>query len=271
MTKLRGVACARIAAVSTISTMKVERPRARLSDAPTRLNRRSTRPSVALVGGDVAAGLGEHRDQRVLAQEGRLAAHVRAGDQPQPRSSRDRPQSLATKRSPVCATRRLDHRMAPALDLEAGVIDERRPRPAALGGALGERRRRRRAGRAHRRSRRSPRGAASAAAVSSSRCAASAASAWAPACVTCIATSCSSGALKRTTPASVWRWVKPLSARHQRVGGPRRHLDMIAEHAVVADLERGDAGLRRDIRASSAAIARRPPAPASRRSSSAAS
>jgi hypothetical protein len=51
ITKLRSVACARIAAVSTISTMKVDRPRARLSDAPTRLNSRSTMPSRALVAG----------------------------------------------------------------------------------------------------------------------------------------------------------------------------------------------------------------------------
>jgi hypothetical protein len=36
ITKLRGPACCRIAAVSTISTMNVERPRARLSLAPTR-------------------------------------------------------------------------------------------------------------------------------------------------------------------------------------------------------------------------------------------
>ncbi|MNI27310.1 hypothetical protein D3C73_810420 [compost metagenome] len=34
-----------MAAVSTISIMKVERPRARSSPAPTRLNRRSTTPS----------------------------------------------------------------------------------------------------------------------------------------------------------------------------------------------------------------------------------
>jgi hypothetical protein len=33
--------------------------------------------------GDEAAGLGEHNDQRRLAQEGRFAAHVRPGDQPQ--------------------------------------------------------------------------------------------------------------------------------------------------------------------------------------------
>src|SRR3546814_18568132 len=30
--------------------------------------------------------------------------------------------------------------------------------------------------------------------------------------------------------------------RHQRVGMFRGYLDMIAEHAIVADLERGDAG-----------------------------
>src|SRR3954471_11937897 len=98
MTKLRSVAWLRIAAVSTISTMKVERPRARLSEAPTRLNNRSTRPRGACAAGTNEparagarrrrghdrAGRGEHRDQRILAEEGRLAAHVRAGDEPQP-------------------------------------------------------------------------------------------------------------------------------------------------------------------------------------------
>ena len=49
--ELRSVACERIAAVSTISTMKVERPRARLSLAPTRLNRRSARPTRAELAG----------------------------------------------------------------------------------------------------------------------------------------------------------------------------------------------------------------------------
>ena len=44
MTRLRGPAWFRMVAVSTISTMKVERPRARSSAAPTRLNRRSTTP-----------------------------------------------------------------------------------------------------------------------------------------------------------------------------------------------------------------------------------
>jgi hypothetical protein len=43
----------------------------------------------------------------------------------------------------------------------------------------------------------------------------------------------------------VWRWVKPLSGRHQRVGMARGHFDEIAEHIVVPDLERGDAGRSR--------------------------
>ena len=43
-TNERGPAWCRIAAISVISTMKVERPRARSSAAPTRLNSRSTTP-----------------------------------------------------------------------------------------------------------------------------------------------------------------------------------------------------------------------------------
>src|SRR5438552_13957337 len=51
MTKLRGPAWLRIAAVSTISTINVERPRARSSAAPTRLKRRSTTPIRAVRAG----------------------------------------------------------------------------------------------------------------------------------------------------------------------------------------------------------------------------
>ncbi len=45
--RLRGVAVFRITAVSVISTMKVERPRARLSDAPMRVKMRSISGSAA--------------------------------------------------------------------------------------------------------------------------------------------------------------------------------------------------------------------------------
>ena len=45
--RLRAVAVLRMAAVSVISTMKVERPRERLSEAPMRVNTRSISGSVA--------------------------------------------------------------------------------------------------------------------------------------------------------------------------------------------------------------------------------
>ena len=45
--KLRGVAVLRITAVSVISTMKVERPRARLSEAPMRVKMRSIKGRLA--------------------------------------------------------------------------------------------------------------------------------------------------------------------------------------------------------------------------------
>ena len=47
----RGVAVLRMAAVSVISTMKVERPRARLSEAPMRVKMRSTIERRARVAG----------------------------------------------------------------------------------------------------------------------------------------------------------------------------------------------------------------------------
>src|SRR5712692_7416345 len=45
--QLRSVAACRIALVSLISTMNVDWPRTRLSEAPTRVNRRSTTPMIA--------------------------------------------------------------------------------------------------------------------------------------------------------------------------------------------------------------------------------
>jgi hypothetical protein len=48
-------------------------------------------------------------------------------------------------------------------------------------------------------------------ATSSSKWASSAARAWPPASAMRLASSCSASALKRTAPAMVWRWVKPLS------------------------------------------------------------
>ena len=52
----RSVAWVRMAAVSTISIMKVERPRARSSPAPTRLNRRSTTPRSLVILDEIGRG-----------------------------------------------------------------------------------------------------------------------------------------------------------------------------------------------------------------------
>ena len=52
--------------------MKVERPRARSSAAPTRLNSRSTTPICAASRRHEGADLRQDRDQRVLAQEGAI-------------------------------------------------------------------------------------------------------------------------------------------------------------------------------------------------------
>jgi hypothetical protein len=60
-------------AVSVISTMKVDWPACSSSDAPMRVKRRSTTPTVALFAGDVAADLRQQRDQRDLADVGGFA------------------------------------------------------------------------------------------------------------------------------------------------------------------------------------------------------
>ena len=68
----------RMLAVSCISTMNVDWPRAMLSDAPTRAKMRSTIGSFAVARRHERAGLRHQADQRRLAQVGGLAAHVRA-------------------------------------------------------------------------------------------------------------------------------------------------------------------------------------------------
>jgi hypothetical protein len=77
----RSVALCRMAAASVISTMKVERPEARSSEAPMRVWIASIGPSRAAPAGTEAAAVRQQHDQRHLAHVGRFAAHVRAGDQ----------------------------------------------------------------------------------------------------------------------------------------------------------------------------------------------
>ena len=91
-------------------------------------------PILARVGGDVAAGLGEQRGERDLAEEGRLAAHVGAGDQPQPvgRPKRD---IVGDEALAGDAQRFLDHRVAAAVEFEARLVDQCGQAPAGLRGA----------------------------------------------------------------------------------------------------------------------------------------
>ena len=207
--------------------MKVERPRARSSAAPTRLNRRSTTPIWAASRRHEGADLGQHGDQRVLAQEGRFAGHVGAGDAARGRwRRRPRSQSLATKRAGLAARERLlDHRMAAAVDVEGeAVVDQSggssRPRP--------------RARRAPRR-RRAAASAAAAAAIASAarrrprrparrrrraRWPAPGRRRWR----SCCSSSASSAVVKRMALAMVWRWMKrasPLRSACSRMGRRR--------------------------------------------------
>ena len=75
--------CAGCSALSVISTMKVERPPARSSEAPMRVKIWSIGPMRARLRRHEAADVRQQRDQRHLAHVGGLAAHVRAGDQQQ--------------------------------------------------------------------------------------------------------------------------------------------------------------------------------------------
>ena len=129
-TSERGPAWCRIAAVSVISTMKVLRPRARSSAAPTRLNSRSTTPIAAALGRHRQPGLGEDR-RPARSAAGRWtcppcsarSAAARAG--PASRS-----QSFGTNAAEP-AERRLHHRMPAGLDQELVAIGHRRAAPAS--------------------------------------------------------------------------------------------------------------------------------------------
>ena len=130
--------------------MKVERPRARSSAAPTRENSRSTTPICAALRRHERAHLRQDGDQRVLPQEGRLARHVRAGEQPDaagcllvlPRWREKRRREVAIigdERRAVARQRLLDHRMAAAVDGERETAVDLRAHVVALGGKMGER------------------------------------------------------------------------------------------------------------------------------------
>ena len=79
--RLRGVALFRMFAVSVISTMNVDCPRARSSLAPMRVKMRSTKSIRAAGRRHETAGVREQREQRHLPDVGGFARHVRPGDE----------------------------------------------------------------------------------------------------------------------------------------------------------------------------------------------
>ena len=231
MTSERSVAWLRMAAVSTISTMKVERPRARSSAAPTRENSRSTMPMWAERAGtnepiwaSTAMSAFWRRKVDLPAMLGPVTSQMRASvtsSKPVGISGRAAAstQSFSMK-APLlaCLQRLLDHGMAAAADLERGAVVERGPHIALLRGDLGQaclaielgqrrgdlaqrpapgRRRQRRA-------RRTPpaRGASARSAAETMR----------------LSVSTSSCVVKRTAPAMVWRWRKVCASGSLSIG-----------------------------------------------------
>ena len=96
ITKLRSVA--REDRGGFISTMKVERPRARLSDAPTRLNSPSTRARLSPIAqGRSSPRLRQQYDERVLTQKVDLPPILGPGNEARACLLTPSTQSLATK------------------------------------------------------------------------------------------------------------------------------------------------------------------------------
>ena len=94
------MALCRMLAASVISTMKVERPLARSSDAPMRV--KIGRSGRARRGrGDEAAEMREQRDDGDLAHVGGFTAHVGAGDQQH--AARRRQRSVVGVKWSTCA------------------------------------------------------------------------------------------------------------------------------------------------------------------------
>ena len=137
----RGCATSRVCrmlAVSCISTMNVEWPRAMLSDAPTRAKMRSTSGDLGFARRHERSGLRHHAEERRLPQVGRLAAHVRPGQDDQlARRCRSSVMSLGTNASAARAP--LDDRMPRVDDDDLVAVVHVRLGVVVDGGGLGER------------------------------------------------------------------------------------------------------------------------------------
>ena len=208
-----------------------------VDDADPRLARRHER-----------AHLRQHRDQRVLPQEGRLAGHVRPGEQPERPRARPVGAELAVVGDEAAARapqRRLDHRVPAAGDREGAVLVDLRPHPV-LGRARG------RPAPPRRRSRPAPSPPPPSGPARSST-AARRSPKTAPLDLERMAAGVEDlrldlGQRQRGEADRVRRGLAVHEGLGERrlqhpLGVGRRGLDEVAEHVVVADLQRVDPGL----------------------------
>jgi hypothetical protein len=118
--------------------MNVDCALARSSAAPMRVWIASIGPSRHDACGDVRADRREQHDQRDLAHERALAAHVRPGDDEHAAGGVE-PAVVGDEGRAGLGEARLDDRMAAALDLDQRLLDEARPAPVGASRHLGER------------------------------------------------------------------------------------------------------------------------------------
>ena len=210
-----------------------------LSDAPTRAKMRSTMASFAVARRHERAGLRQQADERGLPQVGGLAAHVRAGqDDELVRGAVQRDVVGHERVAPTCRSTTgwrpsHDEQLVALVHVRLGVVAERRPSRRAQPARRARRARGPCPGCA---APRRPRAARSASNSSISR---STMRSSAPS--TFSSYSFSAGVMKRSPPAMVC--LRMVVGGH-RVQVRLRDLDVVAEHAVEAHLERRDAGAR---------------------------
>ena len=97
-------------------------------------------PISAEFGRDEGADLGEEREKGVLAQEGRFAGHVRAGQEPERARARVVGAEVAVvgdEAAAGAAERLLDDRVAAAADAEGAALGDLGPRPVLGAGEVG--------------------------------------------------------------------------------------------------------------------------------------
>ena len=191
-------------------------------------------------GGDEASGLDEDGDQRRLPQEGRLAAHVGTGDQPQPVVAAER-QIVGDEAFAGFRQSALDDRVTAGVDFETRFVGQFRQAPAPFGGA-----RRIAGGDVDPRQCGGGRGDGGGSAKHQRGQFLGMGSFGGQRMGACLDHArrflVQLGRIEADDPRQCLAMGEAAVRRHQPVGVAGRDFDMIAEDRIVADLERTDAG-----------------------------